>query len=264
MGLQSLDSCAGSRAVGRRFAALGGALLLFACGIARAQLPQQNPVAILRDSTPTPIGNFGFELATDGRRLAVACPMDRAPAAIEYGSVTIFDRDPASAEWRETGVVIPWQASPSPPQTSVLFGGAIAIDGSRPAICSEGFAAPGSAGSGRVFMFEETSPGTWWCAPRFRRTPVWGRSGARVVLLANQVLRGPLGPAAARQLPTRRPARSPATAVAAPAAGVPPCAAPVGRDAELQRASGPIPSPGPSGMIQHFHGMWVRAVRWHG
>jgi hypothetical protein len=118
-------------------------------------------VAILRDSTPTPLGNFGFELATDGRRLAVGCPMDRAPAAIEYGSVTIFDRDPTSSEWRETGVIIPWQASPSPPQTSVLFAGAIAIDGSRLAICSEGFVAPGSAGNGRVFLFEETSPGIW-------------------------------------------------------------------------------------------------------
>jgi hypothetical protein len=161
MSLQSLDTRAESATDARRYAALGGALSLFACSIGRAQLPQENPVAILRDGTPTAIGNFGFELATDGRRLAVGCPMDRSPAAIEYGSVTIFDRDPASSEWRETGVIIPWQASPSPPQTSVLFGGAIAIDGSRLAICSEGFVAPGSAGNGRVFMFEETSPGTW-------------------------------------------------------------------------------------------------------
>lgn len=138
-----------------------GVAILLAGVQASAQIPLESPRSVLRDGTPSPQAIFGYELATDGRRLAVAASYDTHPAGIEAGSVTIFERDPTSGGWLETAVVQPWESSGHPPPHWIQFGWAVALDGNWLAISAYNFNLVGVPYFGRVYMYEETSPGSW-------------------------------------------------------------------------------------------------------
>ena len=125
-----------------------------------AQLPDELPLQVLYDSTPTTGGIFGWSLAAWKRWLAVGAISDADSTGEENGTVTLYERS-VNGTFVERQVLE--SSTPFPAQFGAggHFGFNCAIDDGRLVVAADSELIPGTLQAGVLHVFELDSSGHW-------------------------------------------------------------------------------------------------------